>query len=235
MSILAEALGPNYTEEGVQSQLAQAFFAADVEYVKAKNAGTLSEGMTREKFLRNRVTDYLDPLRKGLGDEDVTRLNKFVQGMPLQVMNAFSQQGINENRENRTRYQDELRRTAISQIERREGLDRDKITDEMINKEMSSLSMEGIFANLLGVDSKTLADQQAASGVFRDRLKNTMIAGADMFTSKNATGDLVFDAESAALVQATNSQVIAQHLTRMTTGQMSNAEAIPIKIVENLT
>ncbi|KYK22761.1 hypothetical protein AYK24_00605 [Thermoplasmatales archaeon SG8-52-4] len=233
ISGLAEALGPDFTEESVQSTLAQAFYAADVEYAQAQKAGKLKKGMTREEFIRGRVTTYLEPIREKLGGDNLENLNRFVQTASSELISALSGQGMAENREERDKFQMTLKTAAEDRIMAEKGITRDKITEDMLREELKTTTFDDAIAALIGEKTGTMQGRQDAAAVFRQRLGATAIAGQALFTIKDDQGTPIFDQNTAQMIQATNSQLIANGITRMTSGQLSDAEAIPVKMIKN--
>lgn len=219
----AEALG--FEREGFQSDIARLAYSAAVQYDKLKDPK-----QSREDFIKSTILKDLKKDSQRLGEKGLSRLKEVVEGMDMQMVSAFVQQGAVETRHDRENYQKELRDVAITRLEN-SGIKRADISEAMIEKEKAKVTDNTIIARLLGVDEEKIAGRSEAGDIFRQRLAATKLAGYELFKTQTDQG-YVFDESTAKITNAMNQQLMADALTKMASGRMTDAEAIPVKMVE---
>ena len=218
---IADALGVSPKE--YMKSLGRMSYYGGIEYEIAIKAGNLKKGETREKFIKNYISENSKTgFGKKLGEEDTKKMNEFIGGMTSVMLDAFVGLGAPITKEDKATYAVEMRTIAKKKLWQP---DTEEPTEEEITAAVSDLIPADIIAHGTGKVREQMEERQDAYDKYTSRLQERFEETKAIAYIKSDAGDIVFDRGAAEQVNYQNNIISAQALQDIV---MGNIRALPM-------
>jgi hypothetical protein len=213
-------------KEYMQSLGRMAYYGA-AEYEIALRDGTLKKGETREKFIKNYISENSKTgFGKKLGEKDTERLNQFIGGMKDVTLDAFVALGVSITEEDRKTYGVEMRAIAKKKLIQ---AGTEKPTEEEITAAVGGLVDDDIRAYATGQLREEMVEREKAADTYGSRLRARFKETGEYVYRESEAGGTVFDQGMANQVQYQNSIASTQALQDIV---MGNIRRLPVYLAE---
>ncbi len=213
-------------KEYMKSLGRMAYFGA-AEYEFALKNGTLKKGETREKFIKNYISENSKTgFGKVLGEKDTKRLNEYIGDMSVTMLDAFVGLGIPITKEDKVTYAKEMRDIAKQKLIQ---AGTEKPTEEQITAAVGGLEGADIIAYGTGQIKEVMEERQDAADKYGARLRARFEETRDIAYRENDAGGTVFDRGMAEQVNYQQNILSAQALQNIV---MGNIKPLPMYVAE---